>query len=85
MTAKQVQQVFPELEQPELQEIQTAIDAITEDYKFRPIELKQVASGYRFQVKQDLSRWYHGCLKKNRQNIHVRYWKHWQLLPTGNR
>jgi len=57
MTAKQVQQVFPELEQPELQEIQTAIDAITEDYKFRPIELKQVASGYRFQVKQDLSRW----------------------------
>jgi segregation and condensation protein B len=57
MTAKQVQQVFPELEQPELQEIQTAIEAITEDYRFRPIELKQVASGYRFQVKQDLSRW----------------------------
>ncbi len=57
MTAKQVQQVFPELEQPELQEIQTAIQAIIEDYKFRPIELKQVASGYRFQVKQDLSRW----------------------------
>jgi segregation and condensation protein B len=57
MTAKQVQQVFPELEQPELHEIQTAIEAIIEDYKFRPIELKQVASGYRFQVKQDLSRW----------------------------
>jgi len=57
MTAKQVQQVFPELEQPELQEIQTAIEAITEDYRYRPIELKQVASGYRFQVKQDLSRW----------------------------
>ena len=57
MTAKQVQQVFPELEQPELQEIQAAIAAISEDYKFRPIELKQVASGYRFQVKQDLSRW----------------------------
>jgi len=57
MTAKQVQQVFPELEQPELQEIQTAIEAITEDYKYRPIELKQVASGYRFQIKQDLSRW----------------------------
>jgi len=29
MTAKQVQQVFPELEQPDLQEIQAAIDAIT--------------------------------------------------------
>ncbi|MDD5460732.1 MAG: SMC-Scp complex subunit ScpB [Methylococcales bacterium] len=57
MTCKQIQQVFPELEQPELQDIQTAIEAITEDYKFRPVELKQVASGYRFQVKQDLSRW----------------------------
>ncbi|UOA10907.1 SMC-Scp complex subunit ScpB [Methylobacter sp. S3L5C] len=57
MTAKQVLHVFPELEQPELQEIQLAIEAITEDYKSRPIELKQVASGYRFQIKQDLSRW----------------------------
>ena len=57
MTAKQVQQVFPELEQPELREILSAIDAITEDYKLRPIELKQVASGYRFQIKPDLSHW----------------------------
>ena len=57
MTAKQVQQVFPELEQPELSEILSAIDSIIEDYRFRPIELKAVASGYRFQVRQELSRW----------------------------
>ena len=57
MTVKQVQQVFPELEQPELGDIHAAIASITEDYNNRPIELKQVASGYRFQVKQDLSRW----------------------------
>ena len=57
MTAKQVQQVFPELEQPDIQEIQAAIDAITADYRFRPVELKKVASGYRFQVKKELSRW----------------------------
>jgi len=57
MTCKQVQQVFPEIEQPEIQEIQAAIDAIKEDYRFRPVELKQVASGYRFQVKRELSRW----------------------------
>jgi segregation and condensation protein B len=57
MTAKQVQQVFPELEQPELQEIQAAIDGIVADYRFRPVELKKVASGYRFQVKKELSRW----------------------------
>jgi segregation and condensation protein B len=57
MTAKQVLQTFPELEQPALQEIESAIAAIIEDYKTRPIELKQVASGYRFQIKQDLSYW----------------------------
>ena len=57
MTAKQIQQVFPELEQPELQDVQAAIETIIEDYLSRPIELKQVASGYRFQIKQDLSHW----------------------------
>ncbi|MDI1292139.1 MAG: SMC-Scp complex subunit ScpB [Methylobacter sp.] len=57
MTCKQVQQVFPEIEQPDIQEIQVAIDAVTEDYRFRPVELKQVASGYRFQVRKELSRW----------------------------
>lgn len=57
LTAKQVQQVFPELEQPELAEIDSAIAAIISDYHSRPIELKLVASGYRFQVKADLSRW----------------------------
>jgi segregation and condensation protein B len=57
MTVKQIQQVFPEIEQPELDEIHAAIESITEDYRDRPIELKKVASGYRFQVRQELSRW----------------------------
>ncbi len=57
LTCKDLQQVFPEIEQPELAEIQAAIDAIMADYQDRPIELKQVASGYRFQVRQALSRW----------------------------
>jgi segregation and condensation protein B len=57
MTVKQVQQVFPEIEQPETFEIEAAIEAITEDYRDRPVELKKVASGYRFQVRQELARW----------------------------
>ena len=57
MTAKQVQQTFPELERPELAEIHSAIDAIIEDYLPRPVELKLVASGYRFQVRKEMSRW----------------------------
>jgi segregation and condensation protein B len=57
MTVKQIQQVFPEIEQPELDEIQLAIEAIVIEYQPRPIELKFVASGYRFQVKPALSHW----------------------------
>jgi segregation and condensation protein B len=57
MTAKQVQQAFPEWEQPDLADIHAAITSICEDYQQRPIELKQVASGYRFQVRQELSHW----------------------------
>lgn len=57
MTVKQLQEVFPELEQPDLKDIQQSIEAIMADYQARPVELKKVASGYRFQVKQELSRW----------------------------
>jgi len=57
MTVKQIQQVFPELEQPESKDIQAAIDSITDDYSVRPVELKKLASGYRFQVKAGLSPW----------------------------
>lgn len=57
MTCKQIQQIFPELEQPALAEIEAALDQIAEEYRQRPIELKQVASGYRFQVRPELSRW----------------------------
>lgn len=57
MTVKQIQQVFPELEQPDTLEIQDAIEAITQDYLTRPIGLKRLASGYRFQVKDGMAQW----------------------------
>jgi segregation and condensation protein B len=57
MTVKQIQQTFPELEQPDTLEIQTALESIAEDYRDRPIGLKQLASGYRFQVKSGFSPW----------------------------
>ncbi|MCD2453289.1 SMC-Scp complex subunit ScpB [Methylicorpusculum oleiharenae] len=57
MSVKQLQQVFPELEQPELDDIQAAVELLIDDYAHRAIELKKVASGYRFQVKADVSPW----------------------------
>lgn len=57
MTSKQVRNVYPELERPEIQEIQFAINSIIEDYAPRPIGLKLLASGYSFQVKDGFSYW----------------------------
>lgn len=57
MSVKQLQHTFPELEQPDLDTLQRAIDQIVEDYAERPIELRKVASGYRFQVRPELSFW----------------------------
>jgi len=57
MTPKQILDVFPELERPNIKEVELAIEAITVEYFTRPIDLKRVASGYRFQIKQDLSHW----------------------------
>jgi segregation and condensation protein B len=57
LTAKLVQKVYPELEMPQLQEVQAAIDSIIEDYEPRAIGLKKLASGYSFQVKEGYSYW----------------------------
>jgi segregation and condensation protein B len=57
MTVKQLHEVFPELEAPEKQEIQKAIDALCYGYRQQAIGLHQVASGYRFQVKTDMAPW----------------------------
>ena len=57
MTVKQLLAVFPELEVPEKQIVQLAIDALCYDYRLQAIGLHQVASGYRFQVKTDMAPW----------------------------
>jgi segregation and condensation protein B len=57
LTIKQIQEAFPELEQPETLEIQLALEAITQDYLTRPIGLKLLASGYRFQIREGMAPW----------------------------
>ncbi len=49
--------LFVEVEPPERREIRTALQALQEEYAERGIELLQVASGYRFQTKTDLTPW----------------------------
>lgn len=49
--------LFPELERPSREQVSAVIDRLSIEYETRGIELKQVASGFRIQVKQSLEPW----------------------------
>ena len=56
LTIDQVMRLFDK-EAPERQEVRAALEEISADCAERGYELKQVASGYRFQVKVEYSDW----------------------------
>ncbi|MDD7804970.1 MAG: SMC-Scp complex subunit ScpB [Endozoicomonas sp. (ex Botrylloides leachii)] len=57
LTIDQLALLFAESERPSITDIEYALKAIANDCKHRGVELKQVASGYRFQVKQAVAPW----------------------------
>lgn len=57
LTLEQLLGVFGDGEKPERDQLRQAIAALQEDYVERGIELVQVASGYRIQVKQAMEPW----------------------------
>lgn len=57
LSIPQLQALFPELERPERPVIEAALAELAEDYRNRPIALMEVASGYRFQVRVEMSPW----------------------------
>ena len=57
MTLEQMMALFPEDELPDANDFQEALVSLSESCEGRGFELKQVASGYRFQVRQELAPW----------------------------
>lgn len=57
LSLKQLQAVFPELQQPDTEDLKNAVAEVIQDYRDRPVELKALASGYRFQVREEMSPW----------------------------
>ncbi len=57
MTVAQLGDLFEEEEQPAKEEIQAALEDIQSEYRGKGFELKEVSSGYRFQVVQEVSTW----------------------------
>lgn len=57
MTPKQLSGLFDKEETPELELVKQALTVLQEDYAERGVELKEVASGFRFQARADFSPW----------------------------
>lgn len=49
--------LFPDEERPDRAEVKKALDTLATELEGRGIELKEVASGYRIQVKRELAPW----------------------------
>jgi len=49
--------LFTDEERPDRNEVRKAVEVLAEEFKERGIEIKEVASGYRIQVKSDLAPW----------------------------
>lgn len=57
LSLENISQVFSEEECPDRKELKAVMEAIVADCDDRGFELVEVASGYRFQVKQELGDW----------------------------
>lgn len=57
LSEKQLQQLFPDESQPTLAEIKQSLLELAADYEEHAIELKQIASGYRFQIRPAYAPW----------------------------
>ena len=57
LTKRELAQLFDELDRPSTADIATALTAVAERCEGRGFELVEVASGFRYQVRQHLSPW----------------------------
>ena len=57
MDVARIESLFDEDERPPRDQIKAALEEVEADCRGRGFELKQTASGYRFQVRQDLAEW----------------------------
>lgn len=57
LSVERLQRLFPLDRQPEAAAVCGALAALAKDYECRGIELKEVANGYRIQVRRELAPW----------------------------
>ena len=57
LTVDQIKSLFADDEAPEKAEIREQLAALTSDYAERGIEVREVASGFRVQVREEMGQW----------------------------
>ena len=57
LSVKRLSQLFDEFERPTGEDISSALEEVAERCEGRGYELVRVASGFRFQVRQNLATW----------------------------
>lgn len=57
LSVEQLQALFEEPHVPDLASIRAVLAELSDDYAERGVQLQQVASGWRFQVNQEVSAW----------------------------
>ena len=57
MNVEQLGLLFDEAERPANTDMRAALDELKAEYAERGVELKEVASGFRFQVRQETGPW----------------------------
>ena len=57
LSLDRMQAVFDEKERPDKKVLRKALEELTEKYQGTSVELKEVSSGYRFQVRKDYAEW----------------------------
>jgi segregation and condensation protein B len=57
LSLKAIETVFTDEERPSAAEIGKALEQLSEDYAERGLELKEVANGFRIQIREDTNPW----------------------------
>lgn len=57
LSVERLQALFEEQDRPSKADLHRVLEQLQQHYQHRAVELKQVASGYRFQVREHLSEW----------------------------
>ena len=57
LTVEALRNLFEEGERPDARTVRQSLDELGQDYASRPVQLAEVASGFRFQVRENYSPW----------------------------